>query len=63
MSLRVVPRDQSDGEQVWHKPVAEACPECGSTIVLEKVTKKSGPVRYCPNEACKYEREFAVESA
>ncbi|HEV2379751.1 MAG TPA: type I DNA topoisomerase [Terriglobia bacterium] len=45
---------------VWDRPVAEACPECGSTILLEKVTKKSGPVRYCPNEACKYEHEVAV---
>ena len=46
----------------WDKPVAEACPECGSPILLEKVTKKAGPVRYCPNEACKYEHEVAVES-
>ena len=47
---------------VWDKPVAEACPECGSPILLEKVTKKSGPIRHCPNEACKYEREVAVET-
>jgi len=39
----------------WDKPVAEPCPDCGSPILLEKLTKKSGPVRYCPNEACKYE--------
>jgi len=38
----------------WDKPVAEACPQCGSPILLEKETKKSGPVRYCPNEACAY---------
>ncbi len=44
----------------WDKPVAEACPECGSPILLEKETKKSGLVRYCPNEACKYERAVAV---
>jgi DNA topoisomerase-1 len=39
----------------WDKPVAEPCPSCGSPILLEKFDKKSGPVRYCPNEACKYE--------
>ncbi len=43
----------------WDKPVAEACPKCGSPILLEKNNKKSGPVRYCPNEACKYEQVLA----
>ncbi len=39
----------------WDKPVAEPCPSCGSPILLEKINKKPGPVRYCPNEVCKYE--------
>ncbi len=39
----------------WDKPVAEPCPNCGSPILLEKPSKRSGPTRYCPNEACKYE--------
>jgi DNA topoisomerase-1 len=39
----------------WDKPVAEPCPQCGSPILLEKSDKKSGPVLYCPSEACKYE--------
>ncbi len=43
----------------WDKPVAEACPSCGSPILLEKSNKKSGPVRYCPNEACQYEHAVA----
>ncbi len=43
----------------WDKPVAEACPNCGSPILLEKNTKKSGPLRYCPNEECKYEHAVA----
>ncbi len=42
----------------WDKPVAEPCPNCGSPILLEKLNKESGPIRYCPNEACKY--EYAV---
>ncbi len=40
----------------WDKPVNEPCPNCGSPILLEKVSNKSGTVRYCPNDACKYER-------
>jgi len=41
---------------VWDKPVAEPCPDCGSPILLDKLSKKSGPLRYCRNEACQYER-------
>ena len=43
----------------WDKPVAEACPNCGSPILLEKMSKTSGPIRHCPNEACKYEHAVA----
>ncbi len=43
----------------WDKPVAEPCPKCGSSILLEKVSKKSGPIRYCPSEACEYEHVVA----
>jgi DNA topoisomerase-1 len=40
---------------VWDKPVAEACPDCGSPILLEKVTKNGDTTRYCRDEACKYQ--------
>jgi DNA topoisomerase-1 len=44
----------------WDKPVAEPCPNCGSPILLEKFSKDSSPpVRYCPNESCKYEHVAA----
>lgn len=43
----------------WDKPVAEPCPSCGSPILLEKASKTAGPIRYCPNEACKYEHALA----
>jgi DNA topoisomerase I len=43
----------------WDKPVAEPCPHCGSPILLEKNSKKSGPLRYCLNEQCKYEHAVA----
>ena len=48
---------------VWDKPVAEACPQCGSPILLEKVSKNGDTTRYCPNDACKYEHEVVAESA
>ncbi len=44
---------------VWDKPVAEPCPRCGSPVLLEKTTRKSGLTRYCPNESCDYRREVA----
>jgi len=43
----------------WDKPFNEPCPQCGYPIQLEKLTKQSGPLRYCANEACKYERAMA----
>ncbi len=43
----------------WDKPVAEPCPSCGSPILLEKVNKRSRPVRYCANDTCKYQHAVA----
>ena len=28
------------------------CPDCGNAFLLEKTTKKTGTVRYCPNKEC-----------
>jgi DNA topoisomerase I len=39
----------------WDKPVAEACPQCGSPIQLEKVSKSGETTRHCRDEACKFE--------
>ena len=39
----------------WGKPVAEKCPECGSSYMIEKWLK-AGPVLQCPNAECKYKR-------
>jgi DNA topoisomerase-1 len=38
----------------WDRPVAEACPKCKETILLEKVTKRAGRVRRCHKEECDY---------
>jgi len=39
----------------WDKPVAETCPQCGSPILLEKVSKSGDTTRYCRDEACNYQ--------
>ena len=39
---------------VWDKPVAEACPQCGFPITVEKITKRAGRVRQCHKKECDY---------
>jgi DNA topoisomerase-1 len=41
----------------WGKPLAEKCPECGSSYLIEKWLK-AGPVAQCPNGECKYKRDL-----
>ncbi len=43
----------------WDRPVAEACPKCGNPIVVEKVTKRSGKTRSCPQTNCDYRVQIA----
>jgi DNA topoisomerase-1 len=45
----------------WDRPRNEACPTCGSTYLLEKFSKKTGPFIACPNKECDYRRQ--VEGA
>jgi DNA topoisomerase-1 len=44
----------------WGKPLAEKCPECGSSYLIEKYFK-AGPVAQCPNSECKYKRALEPE--
>ena len=39
----------------WAKPVAEKCPDCGGSYLVEKYLK-AGAVLQCPNAECKYKR-------
>jgi DNA topoisomerase-1 len=41
----------------WDRPRNEACPLCGSTYLLDKYSKKTGPFIACPNKECGYRRE------
>ena len=43
----------------WDKPVNQPCPNCGHPLLLEKYNKDGPPLRYCPNESCKYEMAVA----
>jgi DNA topoisomerase-1 len=36
----------------WYKPANKACPQCGSSYMLEKVSQKRGPYLTCPS--CKH---------
>ena len=39
----------------WDKPVAEACPQCGKSFLLEKYNaKKEETTGYCSEEGCDY---------
>jgi DNA topoisomerase-1 len=42
----------------WDKPVDESCPDCGSTILVEKVNKRSGAVIKCIKKDCNYKRKL-----
>ncbi|HEU4345875.1 MAG TPA: type I DNA topoisomerase [Candidatus Binatia bacterium] len=43
----------------WDRPVAGPCPQCGDSILVEKVTKRAGRVRRCRNRDCGYSVEMA----
>jgi DNA topoisomerase I len=39
----------------WGKPVAERCPECGGSYLIEKYLK-AGAFAQCPNNECKFKK-------
>lgn len=45
----------------WGKPIAEKCPECGGSYLIEKFLK-AGPVAQCPNSECKYKKPLEVQA-
>ncbi len=46
----------------WGKPIAEKCPECGSSYLIEKWLKAGGFAQ-CPNGECKFKRPLAPVEA
>ena len=37
---------------LWDRPIAEPCPKCSFPVIVEKVTKRDGTYRKCPQENC-----------
>jgi DNA topoisomerase-1 len=46
---------------LWKRPVAEACPDCGTPYLLEKITKRAGRQLVCSKEDCGFAKEAPVE--
>jgi DNA topoisomerase-1 len=46
---------------LWKKPVLEACPDCGTPFLLEKITKRHGRQLVCSKEDCGYVRDAPIE--
>ena len=49
--------DEECDFRIWQKPVAEACPKCGSDFLVP-VGGKTNPKLKCANETCDYERVY-----
>jgi DNA topoisomerase-1 len=47
---------------LWKRPIAEACPDCKTPFLLEKITKKAGRQLICSNEECAYVRDAPLEA-
>jgi len=42
---------------VWNQPLEEACPECGFPMLTQKVTKRRGTEKVCPQKDCGYSEQ------
>jgi DNA topoisomerase-1 len=41
---------------LWDLPVEEPCPKCNFPLIVEKVTKRDGTYRKCPQETCDWKQ-------
>jgi DNA topoisomerase-1 len=48
---------------LWKKPVAEACPDCGTPFLLEKITKRHGRQLVCSKDDCGFVKDAPLEEA
>ena len=46
---------------LWKRPIAEACPDCGTPFLLEKITKKAGRQLVCSKDDCSYVKDAPLE--
>jgi len=47
---------------LWDRPVARACPQCKSPILIEKYNRNKGMKTLCPNKECAYVEPSAEKS-
>jgi DNA topoisomerase-1 len=45
----------------WGKPIAEKCPQCGGSYMIEKYLK-AGAFAQCPNDECKFKKPLEVQA-
>jgi DNA topoisomerase I len=45
----------------WDQPVREECPECGTPVLLQKHSKRTGTKLVCANPDCKYARPVELD--
>lgn len=46
---------------LWNKPLPDPCPMCNAPFTVVKTTKRSGTVRFCNNEDCKFKESLETE--
>jgi DNA topoisomerase-1 len=47
---------------LWKRPVSEACPDCGTPFLLEKITKKAGRQLVCSKDDCTFVKDAPLEA-
>jgi len=43
---------------LWNKPLAAACPKCGTSFTLIKTTKRTGTIRFCNDKECGFKEPY-----
>jgi DNA topoisomerase I len=46
---------------LWNKPVPEPCPECKAPFTVVKTTKRTGTIRFCSREDCKFKESIETQ--
>lgn len=46
----------------WNKPIAEKCPQCEGSYMVERISKGKGTEIVCPNKDCGYVKDDTVAS-
>lgn len=47
----------------WYRPVAEKCPSCGASFLLEKKERNGRIINFCHNKECNYKSEPKMEES